>query len=109
MAEGKPAYGTVRRQPARRIGDAAPELSALDSDINELKSAAKVPAIIKTEKVLVPHGPVAHSERVAGRRCSPGLEPNFGAVAISGDLNRRGRGETPRYYSLRHSASSAVC
>jgi hypothetical protein len=53
MAEGKPACGTVRRQPARRIRDAAPELSALDSVINDLKSAAEVPAVIKTEKVLV--------------------------------------------------------
>src|SRR5258708_6089085 len=53
MAEGKPACGTARKQLARRIGDAAPELSALDSLINDLKSAAEVPAIIKTEKVLV--------------------------------------------------------
>jgi hypothetical protein len=41
MAEGKPACGTVRKQLARRIGDVAPELSALDSVINDLKSAAE--------------------------------------------------------------------
>ena len=52
MAEGKPACGMIRKQLAGRIGDAAQELSALDSVINELKSAAEVPAIITTEKVL---------------------------------------------------------
>jgi hypothetical protein len=93
MAGGKPACGTVRKQLARRIGDAAPELSALDSLINDLKSAAEVPAITKTEKVLVPDGPWQwHAmNALRGVGCFPGVVPNIGAVAVSGDLNRRGR------------------
>ena len=68
MAKGKPACGTVRKQLARRIGDAAPELSALDSVINDLKSAAEVPAIIKTEKVLVPDQTTIAENRELKRR-----------------------------------------
>src|SRR5260221_2047215 len=85
IAEGKPTCGTVRKQFARRIGEAAPELSALDSVINDLKSAAEVPAIIKTEKILVPDQTTIPENRELRRRIielevDVDLEPKMGTI-----------------------------